>query len=54
MAFITGLPKLQGMNVILVVIDRITKYAHFFSLSHPFSTNTVALAFIYTIQKLHG
>ena len=34
MDFITSLPKSEGKNVIMVVVDRITKYAHFFALSH--------------------
>ena len=29
MDFITGLPKSKGKNVIMVVVDRITKYANF-------------------------
>jgi hypothetical protein len=35
MDFITGLPKSEGKTVIMVVVDRLTKYAHFFSISHP-------------------
>ena len=54
MDFITGLPKSEGKNVIMAVVDRLTKYAHFCALSHPFSANTVAAAFINIIQKLHG
>ena len=54
MDFITGLPNSEGKSVIMVVVDRITKYAHFCALSHPFKASTVATAFMETIQKLHG
>ena len=54
MDFNTGLPKLEGNNVIMVVVHRITKYAHFCALSHPFNASTVATVFMETVQKLHG
>ena len=52
--FIISLPKSEGKDVIMVVVDRLTKYAHFFSLSHPFKASIVATAFMETMQKLHG
>jgi len=54
MDFITGLPKSEGKSVIMVVVDRLTKYAHFCALSHPFKASIVSSAFMETIQKLHG
>jgi hypothetical protein len=54
MDFITGLPKSKGKSVIMVIVDRLTKYAHFCALSHPFKASTVSTAFMETVQKLHG
>ena len=54
MDFITGLPKSEGKSVIMVVVDRLTKYAHFCGLSHPFKASIVATTFMDTIQNLHG
>jgi transposase InsO family protein len=54
MDFIDGLPKSDGFEVILVVVDRLTKYAHFLPLCHPYSAATVATLFMDSIIKLHG
>ena len=54
MDFITGLPKFEGNSVMMVVIDRLIKYAQFCALSHPFKANIISIAFLGTIQKLHG
>ena len=54
MDFITGFPKSEGMTIIMVVVDRLTKYAHFFSHYHPFKESIVATLFMETIQDLHG
>jgi hypothetical protein len=51
--FIIGLPKSEGKSVIMVIVDRLTKYAHFCALSHPFKDSTVATAFMEIVQKLH-
>jgi hypothetical protein len=52
--FIIGLPKSEGNTVIMVVVDRLTKYAHFFSLSYPFKASTIAATFMEIVQKLLG
>jgi hypothetical protein len=54
MDFIIGLPKSEGKSVIMVIFDRLTKYAQFCALSYPFKANTIATAFMETIQKIHG
>ncbi|KAK9692323.1 hypothetical protein RND81_09G256400 [Saponaria officinalis] len=54
MDFIEGLPKSQGKDTILVVVDRLSKYAHFLLLSHPFDAKTVAKVYFDQVFKLHG
>jgi hypothetical protein len=40
--FITGLPKVQDKDCIYVVVDRLTKYAHFFAISSKYKAPHVA------------
>jgi hypothetical protein len=54
MDFITGLPKLGNKSIIMVVVDFLSKYAHFYTLQHPFTTSTVAHIFMDQVFKLHG
>jgi hypothetical protein len=54
MDFIEALPKSNGKDTILVVVHKLTKYAHFISVSHPFTTKTIVQLFIGHIFKIHG
>ena len=54
MDFIEGLPKSEGSNVILVIVDRFTKVAHFFAISNHYTAKGVAQVFFDNIYKLHG
>jgi hypothetical protein len=54
MDFIVGLPKSRNKSVIMVVVDRLSNYAHFCALQHPFTAPTVAQLFMDQVFKLHG
>ena len=54
MDFIEGLQKSKGCDTILVVVDRLTKYAHLLAMAHPFSAPQVAHIFMSEDIWLHG
>jgi hypothetical protein len=54
MDFITRLPKVQGKECIFVVVDRLTKFAHFFAIATNFSAVQVADLFFREVFRLHG
>ena len=52
MDFIEGLPLSNGKDTILVMVDRLSKSAHFLTLAHPFMANIVAKKFVEGVVKL--
>jgi hypothetical protein len=54
MDFVEGLPKVSGKSVILTIVDRFSKHAHFIPLDHPYMETSVARAFFNDIVHLYG
>ncbi|GJS21363.1 putative mitochondrial protein [Tanacetum coccineum] len=54
MDFIDGLPWSQGFTILLIVVDRLRKYAHLIPLRHTYTTVTIAAAFLRKVVRLHG
>ncbi|PNX73902.1 transposon Ty3 gag-pol polyprotein, partial [Trifolium pratense] len=52
--FITGLPLSGGYSVLLVVVDRFSKYTHLGALPSHFTAYKVAELFVNMVCKLHG
>jgi hypothetical protein len=48
------LPKAQGKDCIFVVVDRLTKFAHFFSIATDYNATQVADLFFREVFRLHG
>ena len=55
MDFVTGLSRTsQGLDTVWVVIDRLTKSAHFLPIRINYSMERLAQVYIREIVKLHG
>lgn len=54
MDFIKSLPKSEEKEIILVIVNRLSKYAHFLALTHPYTSTSIAKVFLENSYKLHG
>ena len=55
MDFVNGLPKtLKGNDSIWVIVDRLTKVAHFIPVRTKYSGDKLAQLYVDNIVKLHG
>ena len=55
MDFVVGLPRsLKGYDAIWVIVDRLTKFAHFLPIKVNFTLDKLAQLYIQEIVKLHG
>ena len=55
MDFVTGFPKSQkGNDVVLVVIDRLSKVAHFLAVKETITASQLANLYMTRIVSLHG
>ena len=54
MDFITGLPLTQGYDFIWVIVDRLTKLAHFVPVNIRYHARRYAELYVSQIMRLHG
>ena len=54
MDFIIGLPRAHSRDCIYVVVDRLTKFSHFFPINTTYTTTQVANLFYREIFRLDG
>ena len=54
MDFITSLPKVNGKDCIFVVVDRLTKYTHFFAIPSDLQAAQFADLFFREVFCPHG
>ena len=54
MDFITGLLKVQGKDDKDVVVNRLTKFAHFFEITSTISSSEFVALFFKYVFRLHG
>jgi hypothetical protein len=53
MDFVEGFPRVGGKSVVLTMVDRFSKMAHFVPLGHPYTALTVASTTLYASMGFH-
>lgn len=54
MDFIDGLPQSCKLNCLWGTLDRLTKFAHFLPLVHPYTAAKVALLYMNSVYRIPG
>lgn len=54
MDFIDGLPSSKGFTTIWVMVDRLSKFAYFIPLAHPYTAQKLAQIYTREVYKIHG
>lgn len=54
MDFIDGLPSSSGYTAIWVMVDKLSKFAYFIPLTHPYTAKKLAQIYMEQIYKIHG
>ena len=54
MDFVEGFPRVGWKSVVLTVVDRFSKYAHFIAVDHPYTATSIARVFFDQIVWLHS
>lgn len=54
MDFVTGLPMRNGKDAIWVIVDRLTKSAHFLAINKTDNAVVLAKLYVEQIVRLHG
>lgn len=54
MDFILDLSKSKGIDALMVVVDRISKYIHFILLKHPYMVNSTMKIVVHEVVRHHG
>jgi transposase InsO family protein len=54
MDFVEGFPKSGRYDGVMVVVDKLSRFAHFIPISHPYTAASIARLFLDNIFKLHS